>query len=140
MPARRETSDADKACVEVIVRGMGADEAQGGLHVVNLCGKLGVATGAVIDADDGETSVDQRFPYRHVGHRLHVVGKPSTAVDDHDYLVGFLPGLGEIDVHPMGLEVVAGIVDVTILGVGLGHLKASETLGLCIDDKRKEQH
>ena len=130
MSARRESRDAYERSVEAVFVGMGAHKANGGLHVVNLCRKLGVATRAVVDAYHGKARVGERLAQRHIGHHLHVVGKPCAAVDGNHHFVFFLLLFGQVDVHAVGIQVVARIVDVLVGCLVFRHLESAESLWL----------
>ena len=141
MTARGESGDADERGVEPIFIGVGTHEADGSLHVVDLGGKLRVGTRTVVDAHHGETGIGEGLAQRHVGHALHVVGKPGAAIDGNHNLVFSLARLGQVDVHAVGLQVVTGIVHVFPVGFGLWLTETSESLGLChaCDGKSKHQ-
>ena len=136
--AAAEAGDADERRVELILGGMGADEAQGALHVMDLCRKLGVAARTVVDAHHGEARIVEGLAQRHVGHLLGVVRKPRAAVDeDHHFILGLF-GLWQVDVHAVCFEVVAGIVDVLVRCFVFGHGKSA--LRLRHGQERHAQH
>ena len=110
---------------------MGTDEADGCFYVLNLCGEFGVAAGTVVDAHDSKACVGERFAQGHIGHALHVVGEPCTAVDGDDDFVRLLMGAGQIDVEPVCLQVVSCIVYILILWFYGCRRETAEALWLC---------
>ena len=130
MPTGRETGDAYERSVQPVSVGIGTQVAYGRLHIMYLGRKPCIATTPVVDAHHGKSRIRQGLAYRHVGHPLHIVGKPGTSIDGHHHLVALLIALRQVDVHLVSLQLIVGIVHILVLRFHTRTSKPLRRLGI----------